>query len=66
MDLDVKITDVHQRSAKTLVRIQDLQAQANQLAAMLKQGSDELLRLDGEERALLALKSDQAKETPNG
>lgn len=65
MDLDAKLTDVHQRSAKTLLRIQDLQAQANQLNAMLKQSSDELLRLDGEERALVALKAEQPKETPD-
>jgi hypothetical protein len=65
MEFDAKLTDVHQRSAKTLLQIQALQAQANQIAAMLKQGNDELLRLDGEERSLLALKAEQPKETPN-
>lgn len=60
MDLDAKLTDVHQRSAKTLLRLQELQAQSQQIAAMVKQGTDELLRLDGEERALLALKAEDA------
>lgn len=58
MDLNAKITDVHQRSAKTLLRLQDLQAQAQQINAMAKQAGDELLRLDGEERALEALKAE--------
>ena len=62
MSLDERLTDVHQRSARTLLRLQQWQAEANQLAAMMKQANDELIRLDGEERLLLAMKADAEKE----
>lgn len=58
MTLDERLTDVHQRSAKTLLRLQELQAQAQQIAAMLKQAEAELMRLDGEERVVLAMKAE--------
>lgn len=58
MDLAATITDVHQRSAKTLLRLQELQSQRQQIDAMLSQAQAELLRLDGEERALVGLKAE--------
>lgn len=64
MTLDERLTDVHRRSAKTLLRLQDLQAQGQQIAAMTKQVGDELLRLDGEERLVLTMQADEAKGPP--
>lgn len=55
MDIAALLTDVHQRSAKMLLRMQELQAQAQQVQAMVNQCQAELLRLDGEERALLGV-----------
>ena len=60
MDLDARILDVHQRSAKTLLAMQGLQVQAQQVAAAIQAHQAELLRLDGEERALVVMKAETA------
>ena len=55
MDIPSWLTDVHQRSAKVLLRMQGLQQQGQQVQALLAECQAELLRLDGEERALNGL-----------
>ena len=62
MDLDQTLTDVHRRSAAVLLRMQDAQAQAQQVQALVSQCQAELLRLDGEERAVLAMKAQAAEK----
>lgn len=64
MDLTAKLTDVHRRSAAVLLRLQDAQAQAQQVQALVSQCQAELLRLDGEERAVLALKAQAEPAKP--
>lgn len=60
MDLAATLTAVHVRSAQTLLRLQELQMQAQQVQSLVSQCQAELLRLDGEERAVRALTAEAA------
>lgn len=56
MDLAAAVQAVQVRSVKAYLRRQQLEAQRQQLVYAIQQSEQELVMLDGEERALLALK----------
>lgn len=61
MDIDAKITAVHQRSAKTLLQLQALTVEGQAIQARIAACQAELVRLDGEERAWLAVKAEGSR-----